>query len=110
MNADDIKALRKELGLTQRDLADALKLEVSIVRDWESGEQFATKAHCDEMEAFRKSPPPKKSKKARTPMQSLADPALWTLVRKLLAHGALRAACEKLAADYDDPLDNEQAR
>lgn len=109
MNADDIKALRKELGLTQRDLADAMKLDVATVRDWETGEQFATKAHCEEMEAFRKSPPPKKSKKARTPMQSLADPALWTLMRKLLAHGALRAQCEKLAADYDDPLDNERA-
>lgn len=108
MNADDIKALRKELGLTQRDLAEALELEVALVRDWESAEQFATKAHCDAMEKLRSNPPPKKSKKSKTPMQSLADPALWTLLRKLLAHGQLRAACEKLAADYDDPLDNER--
>lgn len=109
MNADDIKALRKDLGWTQRDLAEALSLEVSLVREWETAEQFATKAHCDAMQKLRENPPPKRSKKAKTPMQSLADPGLWTLVRKLLTHGALRAACEKLAAEYDDPLDNERA-
>lgn len=108
MNADAIKALRKELSLTQRELADALSLEVATVRDWESGEQFATKAHCEAMESLRSNPPPKKSKKSKSPMQTLADPALWTLVRKLLAHGALRSACEKLATEYEDPLDNER--
>jgi len=109
VNADDIKALRKELGLTQRDLAEALGLEVSLVREWETAEQFATKANCEAMEKLRTNPPPKKSKKAKTPMQSLADPALWALIRKLIAHPQLRAQCEKLAAEHKDPLDNERA-
>jgi transcriptional regulator with XRE-family HTH domain len=109
VNADAIKALRKDLGITQRELADALGLEVSLVRDWESGEQFATKAHCDAMQHLRESPPPKRAKKSATPTQTLADPKFWELHRKLLAHGALRAACEKLAAEYEDPLDKERA-
>jgi transcriptional regulator with XRE-family HTH domain len=108
VNADAIKALRKDLGLTQRELAEALSLDVALVREWESGEQFATKAHCEAMEALRVHPPPKRSKRARTPMQSLADPEFWRLCRKLLAHPALRAACEKLASEYEDPLDNER--
>jgi transcriptional regulator with XRE-family HTH domain len=107
VNSDAIKSLRKDLGLTQRDLAEALRVDVALVRDWESGEQFATKAHCDAMEKLRESPPPKRPKKATTPMQTLADPAFWALQRKLLAHPALRAACEKLAAEHPDPLDND---
>ncbi len=109
MNADAIQSLRKSLGLSQRELAEALAIEVAIVRDWESGEQFATKAHCEAMEKLREHPPPKRSRKAKTPMQSLADPEFWRLTRKLLAHAPLRAACEKLAAEYEDPLDNERS-
>jgi transcriptional regulator with XRE-family HTH domain len=107
VNADDIKALRKELGLTQRALAEALGLEVSLVREWETGERFATKAHCEAMEKLRANPPPKKSKHAKTPMQALADPALWALIRKLITYPQLRAQCETLAAAHEDPLDNE---
>lgn len=107
MNADAIQSLRKSLGLSQRELAEALAVDVSLVRDWESGEQFATKAHCEAMEKFREHPPPKRARKAKTPMQTLGDPDFWRLARKLLANPPLRAACEKLAAEYDDPLDKD---
>lgn len=105
MTPDDIKALRRVIGATQRDLAVALEIDVSLVRDWEKGERFPTLGNCQSMETLRSSPPIKK-KGVRTPMQLLADPGFFTLVRKLLAHAALRAEVEKLAAGYADPLDD----
>lgn len=109
MTPDDVKALRKATGLTQRDLAEALSLEVSLVRDWEKGDRFPTKAHCEAMEKLRENPPPKKpgkgARRARTPMQVLGDPALYTVLRKLLAHDALRDEVFALAEKYPDPLD-----
>lgn len=107
MTADDIKALRKSTGLGQRDLADALGVDVALVREWEKGERFPTKAHCERMEAVRAKPPPRKGpgKRPRTAIELLADPAFFALLRKLLAHGALRAECEKLAEGYADPLE-----
>ena len=104
MTAEDIKALRKELGITQRSLAEALKVDVAEVRAWEASEAFATKAHCEAMEKLRTNPPPKPTKNA-SPLQLLADPKFMLLVRKLLAHPKLRAEAEKLAAEHPDPLD-----
>lgn len=104
MTSDDIKALRKELGINLRALAEALEVEVGLVRSWEAGEEFPTKAHCSAMEKLRANPPPKASKNP-SPMQLLADPGFMLLVRKLLAHPKLRAEAEKLAAAHPDPLD-----
>ena len=104
MTAEDIKALRKELGITQRALAEALKVDVAEVRAWEATEAFATKAHCDAMTRLRASPPPKPEKGA-SPMQLLADPRFMLLVRKLMANPKLRAEVERIAADVADPLD-----
>ena len=104
MTAEDIKALRKELGITQRTMAEALKVDVAEVRAWEASEAFATKAHCEAMAKLRTNPPPKPTKNA-SPLQLLADPKFMLLVRKLLAHPRLRAETEKLAAEHPDPLD-----
>lgn len=105
MTPDEIKAVRKATALSQKELAEALEVDVAVVRDWEKGERFPTRAHCDAMEALRKNPPPKKKGKTATPMQLLADPAFFALVRKLLAHGALRAEVARLAEAYADPLE-----
>ncbi|MBL8602350.1 MAG: helix-turn-helix transcriptional regulator [Myxococcales bacterium] len=102
MTGDDIKSLRKELGLTQRQMAEALKLDVAEVRNWETGETFATRAHCLAMEKLRQSPPPKPARGASTPGAVMADPGFWALMRKLVAHPKLRAECAKLAEGYDD--------
>ncbi len=103
MSPEEIRSLRKDLGLTQRQLADALKIDVDVVRTWEKEEAFPTKAHCEAMEKLRVNPPPKVSKSAATPMQVLSDPKFFALVRKLLAHPKLRAEADKLAAEYPDP-------
>jgi hypothetical protein len=39
-------------------------------------------------------------------MRVLADPALWELVRKLVAHKKLRDEVAKLAAGYRDPVED----
>jgi transcriptional regulator with XRE-family HTH domain len=102
---DEIKALRKDLVCTAKELAQALGIEQSTVLAWEKGDLFPTKAFVDKMAALRARGPaaiPKKAKGAE-PMKVLADPALWELVRKIVAHKKLRDEVMKLAAPYADP-------
>jgi transcriptional regulator with XRE-family HTH domain len=102
---DEIKALRKDLSCTAKELASALGLEQATVLAWEKGDLFPTKAFVDKMAQLRARGPtaiPKKAKGAE-PMKVLADPALWELVRKLLANKKLRDEVVKLAAAYPDP-------
>ena len=108
MTPDEIKALRKELTCTAKELAGALGIEQATVLAWEKGDLFPTKAFVDKMVQLRSRGPasiPKKAKGAE-PMKVLADPALWALVRKLVAHKKLRDEVVKLAAPYDDPADS----
>ena len=110
MSPEEIKALRNELGCTARDLAAALGIELPMVQAWERAEQFPTKRHCDAMDVLRQkgaAAMPKKRRKGTpaTPMQALADPDLWRLVRKLIAHPDLRAEAMNLAAKYADPAE-----
>lgn len=105
MTPDQIKALRNDLGCTAKELAQALGLEQAMVLAWEKGELFPTKAYVDEMRALRAKGPGAIPKKARgaEPMKVLADPALWELGRKLVAHKKLREAALELAKAYADP-------
>ena len=105
MTPDEIKAVRKDLACTAKELAQALGLEQSTVLAWEKGDLFPTKAFVDKMAQLRARGPaaiPKKAK-GESPMKVLADPALWELVRKLTAHKKLRDEVIKLAAAYADP-------
>lgn len=107
MSPEDLKALRKDLGCTAKELAAALGIEQSTVLDWEKGELFPTKPYIDKMMALKAKGPaaiPKKSK-GEAPMKVLADPALWELLRKIVAHKKLRDEVVKLAAPYADPKD-----
>jgi transcriptional regulator with XRE-family HTH domain len=102
---DALKALRKELGCTAKELAAALDLDQATVLAWERGDLFPTKQYIDAMTALAAKGGgaiPKKSKGA-DPMKTLADPLLWELVRKLLVHKKLRDETAKLAAGYPDP-------
>ena len=110
MKAADVRALRKELGCTARELAQALGLEGEIVTAWEAGEQFPTKQWVLRLEQLRAQGPsavPRRPRKgqAKSPMDRLADPALWTLVRKLLQHPDLYAEVSRLAATFADPVE-----
>ena len=108
MTPEEIKALRKELVCTAKELAQALGIEQATVLAWEKGDLFPTKAFVDKMELLRSRRPaiiPTKAKGAE-PMKVLADPALWGLVRKLVAHKKLRDEVLKLAAPYADPAED----
>ena len=105
MTPDEIKALRKDLSCTAKELAAVLGLEQTTVLAWEKGDLFPTKAFVDKMAALRQRGPaaiPRKAKGA-DPMKVLADPALWELMRKVVAHKKLRDELTKLAAAYPDP-------
>ncbi|MFO0676659.1 MAG: XRE family transcriptional regulator [Polyangiaceae bacterium] len=107
MSPDDLKALRKELQCTAKELAAALELEQATVLAWERGEEFPTKKYVDRMEVLRAKGPSAIPKKAKgdNPVKVLADPNLWLLVRKLAAHKRLRDEVTKLAAAYSDPAE-----
>jgi len=106
---DDIKALRKGLGCTAKELAAALELDQATVLAWERGELFPTKRHIDTMASLAQKGSgaiPKKSK-GGDPMKTMTDPLLWELVRKLCAHKKLRDETAKLAAGYPDPASEQ---
>ncbi|WP_044964518.1 helix-turn-helix transcriptional regulator [Sorangium sp. So ce281] len=110
MAPEDIKKLRQELGCTARELAGALGIEQETVLAWEHGDLFPTKRFVGMMEELRRKGPeaiPRKKRRqvAASPLQVLADPELWRLFRKLLAHPELRSAATKLAEAYPDPTD-----
>ena len=109
MKPEDIVALRKELRCTPRELGDALGVPAKVVMDWEADERFPTKRYIDAMQQLRergKAAIVRKRGRPRddaSPMKLLADPELWSVFRKLLAHPELRDAVLKMAAGYDDP-------
>ena len=108
MTPDELKALRKELSCTAKELAGALGIEQSTVLGWEKGELFPTKAFVDKMTLLRSkgaSSIPKKSK-GGDPIKTFADPDFWRLIRKLAAHKKLRDETAKLAESYADPADD----
>ncbi|HRG99208.1 MAG TPA: XRE family transcriptional regulator [Polyangiaceae bacterium] len=108
MQPEDLKALRKELACTAKELAAALSIEQSTVMAWERGDLFPTKAFVQQMEALRAKGPSSIPRKSKGPdaMKTLADPGFWGLVRKLAAHKKLRDETLKLAAGYPDPADD----
>jgi transcriptional regulator with XRE-family HTH domain len=111
MNPDDIKALRKELACTAKELAAALGIDQPTVLAWEKAELFPTKVYVDRMAELRAKGPaaiPRKSRGAgANPVKSLADPSVWELVRKIAAHKKLRDEVAKLAEKYPDPANDE---
>lgn len=117
MSPEEIKQLRKDLNLSARELATSIKAETEDVWAWETGERFPTKRFVTRMLALRKSgaakPASAAAAKPVSPKASgspgsaglarLADPELWTLVRKLVQHPALFDRVVALAQQYPDP-------
>jgi transcriptional regulator with XRE-family HTH domain len=107
VSPEEIKALRKDLACTAKELAQAIGIEQATVLAWEKGELFPTKQFVDKMSQLRSKGPASIPKKARgdAPMKVLADPSFWEVVRKVAAHKKLRDEVVKLAAAYPDPKD-----
>ncbi len=111
MTPEEIKALRKDLSCTAKELAGAIGVDQSTVLAWENAERFPTKADIARMAEARAKGPAAIPRKARgtamDPMKSLADPKVWELVRKIAAHKNLRDEVVKLAEAYADPAKPE---
>ena len=109
MKPADIKALRKELRCTPRELAEALGITPKEVMAWEQEDAFPTKRFIDAMNTLRDKGESAivkrrgRKRDAQSPMAVLADPAMWELVRKLIAYPELREKVIELAARFDDP-------
>lgn len=109
VSPDEIKSLRKHLGCTARELAETLGLDQKEVLAWEDGELFPTKRWVSAMRKLESTGPaaikkkPRGKTKSATGVALLHDPALWALVRKLLAHPELFRQAVQLADKYDDP-------
>lgn len=106
MTSEEIKALRKDLGCSARELAAAVGVDQATVLAWETGERFPTKQWVTRMTALRS-----QGRRDATvasgvdAMKALADPHVWELLRKLAAHPAFRREVAKLAERYRDPAD-----
>ena len=109
LSPEEIKALRTALSCSTRELGDALGVDQKTILEWEAGNLFPTKKYVDRMLALKEKGPGAVPKKARgaapPPLRVLADPALWELVRKLVAHKKLRDEVIKLASSYADPAE-----
>ncbi len=107
MTPDELRELRKALSCTAKELALALGIDQATVMAWEKAELFPTKAYVDRMVELRAKGPgaiPRKSKsKGGDPIQSLNDPQVWEILRKVAAHKKLRDEVAKLAEKYSDP-------
>jgi transcriptional regulator with XRE-family HTH domain len=105
VSPEEIKQLRKDLKLTARQLADEVKAAAEDVWAWETGERFPTKRHVTRMVQLRNkggSRAPKHDGSAAG-LDKLADPNLWLLLRKLVAHPELFTKVNELAKAYSDP-------
>ena len=85
MTPEDIKALRKDLACTAKELAAALGIEQGTVLAWEKAELFPTKAFVDRMNELRAKGPSAIPRKARgaepAPLpDGPADLASWARV------------------------------
>jgi transcriptional regulator with XRE-family HTH domain len=108
VTGDEVKALRKELGCTAKELAAVLGIDQATVLAWEKADLFPTKAHVDQMNGLKARGPgavPRKAKAGADPVRALADPQVWELFRKIVAHKRLRDDVARLAEKYPDPAD-----
>jgi transcriptional regulator with XRE-family HTH domain len=111
VSPEEIKALRKVLSCTAKELALALGIDQPTVLAWEKAELFPTKAFIDRMAILREKGPAAIVRKGRgastDPVRALADPLVWELLRKISAHKKLRDEVAKLAKHYADPASDE---
>lgn len=111
MSPDEVRALRKSLACSSKELAATLGAPAEEVAAWERGERFPTKRWVDALRALGERGPSavlRAAKRAapaaaRAAPEPLADPAFWALFRKLLAHADLRREVLSLAERYPDP-------
>lgn len=136
MNGKEIRARREELGMSARAMGAKLGVEPATVLAWEREELFPTKRHLQAMAGLQREGAEKEGRSTnegrRAPdaeeagaggakgagvgreeegavLEALADPAVWELLRKVLAYPELRRELESIAARYSDPAAERRA-
>ncbi len=112
MTGKEIRALRGTLGLSAGALGSKLGVEAATVLAWEREELFPTKRPLESLLALQGEARGKDEGKGEGVrrstdegvIQALADPAVWELLRKVLAYPELRQEVERIAAGYPDPV------
>lgn len=133
MTGKEIRALRGTLGLSVGALGSKLGVEAATVLGWEREELFPTKRALESLMALQGEAEGKDEGVRRSEdegvrggndegrgkdkgvgsgedegvIQALADPAVWELLRKVLAYPELRLEVERIAAGYPDPVKTE---
>jgi predicted transcriptional regulator len=101
MRAEEIRALRAELGCSIGELAHAVGVEPRVLLAWEAGDLFPTKRHVGKLQAARKAGAgavrSMKAEPDRTGTEVLEDPRLWAIVKRLVNDPKFFAEVEKLA-------------
>jgi transcriptional regulator with XRE-family HTH domain len=105
MSPDEIKALRRRLGMTARALAEALRVDVDLVTDWERAVRFPTRRHVSAMSQLQLSPALPAQDQPNALPAVLQEPRLWALVGKLAANPELAQAVYELADRYPSTSD-----
>ncbi|MBK8256055.1 MAG: helix-turn-helix domain-containing protein [Polyangiaceae bacterium] len=107
MTGEEIKALRRKLDITARQLGERLGVDQKTVLAWEREEIFPTKKHVEAMHAQTADGAVTSPKPGVHSVPSiwndLSNPAVWKLFRKILAHDELREKVTQLAENYEDP-------
>jgi transcriptional regulator with XRE-family HTH domain len=106
LTSQDVLALRKELNLTQKDLALRLGVDTRLVVAWERGDEFPTLDNARKLVLLREGRPLEtRPRRIQTdPLKGLLnDPEYWAITRKLLAHRELYDQVRRLAKSYADP-------
>lgn len=82
MSPSEVTALRQTLGVNPLQLAELLGVPTRLVLQWEAGDRFPTKRHCEFMRLLLKNNPAAD----RLDGQNLADPAReGTSARRVIA-------------------------
>jgi transcriptional regulator with XRE-family HTH domain len=106
LTSQDVLALRKELKLTQKDLALRLGVDTPLVVAWERGDEFPTLDNARKLVLLREGRPleTRPRRIQNDPLKGLLnDPEYWAITRKLLAHRELYDQVRRLAKSYADP-------
>lgn len=108
MTGEEIKALRRKLDITARQLGERLGVDQQTVFGWEHEEIFPTKKYVEAMLALSNNEaasgqPPSNVHMLPSPWSALSNPDVWKLFRKIVAHDELREKVTQLAEKYEDP-------
>lgn len=100
MSPFDVTSLRAALALNPLQLAEHLGVPARLVLQWEAGDRFPTKKHCEMMRELRRGAGQSSSEARALPPQNSGEVSVTEVVRRLLADPTFARRLHELVADY----------